>query len=83
MEFASGWFQRRGRKGPERDTSAEIARLLASGAALPDDLIGPRMTEVYSRAQWHYEPLPYAGSVTIIKVLKAQTLFLHTGAQLG
>lgn len=41
------------------------------------------MTEVYSRAQWHYEPPPYGGPVTIFKARKAQTLFLHAGAQLG
>ena len=83
MEFALGWFQRRGRKDNAHNASAEIARLLASGAPLPDDLIGPRMTEVYSRAQWQYEPASYGGPVTIFKAHKAQTLFLHAGAQLG
>ena len=83
MEFALGWFQRRGSKDNARDANAEIARLLASNEPLPDELIGPRMTEVYSRAQWHYEPEAYGGPVTIFKARKAQTLFLHAGAQLG
>ncbi len=83
MEFALGWFQRRGRKDNAHDANAEISQILASGTALPDELIGPRMTEVYSRAQWHYEPASYGGPVTIFKARKAQTLFLHAGAQLG
>jgi acyl transferase domain-containing protein/thioesterase domain-containing protein/acyl carrier protein len=83
VEFALGWFQRRGKKQGARDAAAEISLLLASGAPLPDELIGPRMTEVYARAQWHYEPAPYGGAVTIFKARKAQTLFLHAGPQLG
>jgi acyl transferase domain-containing protein/thioesterase domain-containing protein/acyl carrier protein len=83
MEFALGWFQRRGSKQGVRDTAAEIARLLASGTPLPDELLGPRMTDLYTRAQWHYDPAPYSGPVTIFKARKAQTLFLHAGAQLG
>ena len=83
MEFALGWFQRRGRKEGAQDANAEIARILASGGALPDEMVGPRLTEIYSRAQWHYEPVPYGGPVTIFKARKAQTLFLHAGAQLG
>ena len=83
MEFALGWFQRRGRKGDAQNTNAEISQILASGTALPDELIGPRMTDVYSRAQWQYEPAPYGGPVIIFKARKAQTLFLHAGAQLG
>ena len=83
MDFALGWFQRRGNKQNERNTAAEIDRLLASGEALPDDLIGQRMTDAYSRAQWHYEPSRYNGPVTIFKARKAQTLFLYAGPKLG
>ena len=83
VEFALGWFQRRGSKLNERTIAAEIDRLLANGEALPDDLIGQRMTDAYARAQWHYAPGPYGGPVTIFKARKAQTLFLHAGARLG
>lgn len=83
MEYALEWFQRRGRKQGSREAAAQIDQLLASGAPLPDELIGQRMTEVYSRAQWQYEPVPYGGAVTLFKARRAQTLFLHAGAQLG
>jgi thioesterase domain-containing protein len=83
IEFAFGWFQRRGGRQNERNTAAEIDRLLANGEALPDELIGQRMTDAYSRAQWLYEPSPYSGPVTLFKARKAQTLFLHAGTLLG
>jgi thioesterase domain-containing protein len=41
------------------------------------------MTELYSRAQWQYEPLAYRGPVTLFKARKAQTIFLHAGTLLG
>jgi acyl transferase domain-containing protein/thioesterase domain-containing protein/acyl carrier protein len=83
VEFALGWFQRRRKKQKGVSATAEIARILARGETLPDELIGRRMTELYAQAQWRYEPAPYGGPVTLFKARKAQTLFLHAGALLG
>ena len=83
LQFALGWFQRRGIRPRLRENAAEIDRLLASGIPFRDELPGQRVTEAYSRAEWHYEPRPYDGTVIIFRARHAQTLYLHAGAQLG
>ncbi len=83
LRFALGWFKRRGSRRAEREGAEAIAQALEGGGAMPDELVGQRLTEAYAAAQSLYEAQPYEGPVTIFRARQAGTLFLHAGAQLG
>jgi len=83
LKFALDWRNRRHAGERNNDNNIRIRELLDAGKALPDELIGPRMTNAFVAAQNIYEVPLLDVDLTIFKARQASTQFIAAGTHLG
>ncbi|MEH6547968.1 MAG: alpha/beta fold hydrolase, partial [Sneathiella sp.] len=83
LSFALNWPLRKWRGRHAGSENIEIERYLESGEAIPEELLGRRMTQAYLAAENRYQPKDYTGDVLLFKGAEASIEFLRAGPDLG
>ncbi|MEH6526403.1 MAG: SDR family NAD(P)-dependent oxidoreductase [Sneathiella sp.] len=83
LRFALNWPLRKWRGRYAGSENIEIERYLESGEAIPEELLGRRMTQAYLAAENRYQPKDYTGDVLLFKGAEASIEFLRAGPDLG
>ena len=83
LGFALKWPLRKWQSRAAGREMEQIAALLEKGQKIPDELVGPRMTQAYLAAEHRYRPADYPDDVLLFKGSQASVEFLRAGPQLG